>query len=56
MNVKTIIDAFVKSNVKRKLVVIGNMNTKLGKKIQSTIDDSRLIFLGYITDMYILNN
>ena len=31
-NVKTIIDAFVKSNVKRKLVVIGNMNTKLGKK------------------------
>lgn len=55
-NVKTIIDAFVKSNVKRKLVVIGNMNTKLGKKIQSTIDDSRLIFLGYVTDMYKLNN
>ena len=30
-NVKTIIDAFVKSNVKRKLVVVGNMNTKLEK-------------------------
>ena len=55
-NVKTIIDAFVKSNTKRKLVVIGNMNTKLGKKIQSNVDDSRLVFLGYVADMDTLNN
>ena len=31
-NIKMIIDAFVKSNVSRKLVVIGNMNTKLAEK------------------------
>ena len=55
-NIKTIIDAFVKSNVKRKLLVIGNMNTKLGKKIQSDVDDSRVVFLGYIADIDKLNN
>ena len=55
-NVNLIIDAFVKANTKRKLVVIGNMNTKLGKKIQSTVDDSRLVFLGYVANMDILNN
>ena len=55
-NINTIIDAFVKSCVKRKLVVIGNMNTKLGKKIQSQIDDPRIVFLGYVSDINKLNN
>ena len=55
-NVKTIIDAFIKSNVKRKLVVIGNMNTKLGKEIQSYINDSRLTFFGFVSNLDKLNN
>ena len=55
-NINMIIDAFIKSCVKRKLVVIGNMNTKLGKKIQSQIDDPRIVFLGYVSDMNKLNN
>ena len=32
------------------------MNTKLGKKIQSNVDDSRVVFLGYVADMDKLNN
>ena len=32
------------------------MNTKLGKKIQSYVDDSRVVFLGYIADIDKLNN
>lgn len=55
-NVKMIIDAFVNSNVSRKLLVVGNMNTKLGREIQSYIDDTRLVFLGYVSDMDKLNN
>ena len=55
-NINMIIDAYIKSCVKRKLVVIGNMNTKLGKKIQSQIDDPRIVFLGYVSDMNKLNN
>ena len=55
-NIKMIIDAFVKSNVSRKLVVIGNMNTKLAREIKSYIIDVRVIFLGYISDLYVLNN
>ena len=55
-NIKMIIDAFVKSNVSRKLVVIGNMNTKLAREIKSSIIDIRVIFLGYISDLNVLNN
>ena len=32
------------------------MNTKLGKKILSNFNDSRLIFLGYVSSLNILNN
>lgn len=55
-NIKTIIDGFIKSNVKRKLVVVGNMTTKLGQEISSYVRDSRIIFLGYISEIEQLNN
>ena len=55
-NIKTIIDGFIKSTVKRKLVVVGNMNTKLGKEIMSYVSDPRVIFLGYLSEIEQLNN
>ena len=55
-NVKTIIDAFIDSDVNRKLVVIGDMNTKLGLEIKSYVNDSRVVFLGYVADIEKLNN
>ena len=55
-NVKTIIDGFVDSNVTRKLVVVGNMNTRLGMEIKSYLKDDRVIFLGFISSINVLNN
>jgi glycosyltransferase involved in cell wall biosynthesis len=55
-NIKMIIDAFVSSNVTRKLLVVGNMNTRLGKEIKSSVNDPRVIFLGYVADIDKLNN
>jgi glycosyltransferase involved in cell wall biosynthesis len=55
-NVKTIIDGFVDSNVTRKLVVVGNMNTRLGMEIKSYLKDDRVIFLGFISSINLLNN
>lgn len=55
-NVKTIIDGFVDSNVTRKLVVVGNMNTRLGMEIKSYLKDDRVIFLGFISSIDVLNN
>ena len=55
-NVKAIIDAFVSTNTTRKLIVVGKMNTKLAYEIKSYIDDSRVIFLGYVNDIVKLNN
>lgn len=55
-NVKTIIDGFIDSEISRKLVVIGNMNTKLGRQIRSYVTDERIIFLGFVASIEILNN
>ena len=55
-NVKTIIDGFVDSNVTRKLVVVGNMNTRLGMEIKSYLKDDRVIFLGFVSSIDVLNN
>lgn len=55
-NIKIIIDGFINSKVSRKLVVVGNMNTKLGKEILSYVTDSRVIFVGYISEIEQLNN
>ncbi|MDB0007357.1 DUF1972 domain-containing protein [Flavobacteriales bacterium] len=55
-NVKTIIDGFVDSNVTRNLVVVGNMNTRLGMEIKSYLKDDRVIFLGFISSIDVLNN
>lgn len=55
-NVKTIIDGFVDSDVTRKLVVVGNMNTILGKEIKSYLKDDRVIFLGFVSSIDVLNN
>ena len=43
-NIATIINAFINSKVSRNLLVIGNMNTKLGKELKSKIKDNRVIF------------
>jgi len=55
-NIATIINAFINSKVSRNLLVIGNMNTKLGKELKSKIKDNRVIFLGYVSQMNKLNN
>ena len=55
-NIKTIIDAFILSNVDRKLVVIGNLQTKLGKQIMTYVSDPRIIFTGFISSIDKLNN
>ena len=55
-NIATIITAFINSKVSRNLLVIGNMNTKLGKELKSIIKDDRVIFLGYVSQMNKLNN
>ncbi|MBL6657558.1 MAG: DUF1972 domain-containing protein [Flavobacteriales bacterium] len=55
-NVKTIIDGFLDSDVSRKLVVVGNMNTSLGKELKTYVNDSRIIFLGFVSSIDLLNN
>lgn len=55
-NVKTIIDGFIDSDVSRKLVVVGNMNTKLGRQIQAYANDTRIVFLGFVSSLEVLNN
>lgn len=55
-NVKTIVDAFIKTNTTRKLLVVGSMNTRLGEEIKSYVNDSRVVFLGYVSDIDKLNN
>ena len=55
-NVKIIIDAFVESDVERNLLVVGNMNTNLGRDIKLNVNDSRVIFLGYVSEIEKLNN
>lgn len=55
-NIETIIDGFISSNVDRKLVVVGSMNTPLAKKIKAKVSDERLLFLGFIPSIDILNS
>lgn len=55
-SIEIVIDGFLSANVKRQLVVVGNMNTKLGKKITAKITDGRVRFLGFIPSMHTLNS
>lgn len=55
-NVETIIKGFIATNVSRKLVVVGSLNTALAKKLLNTISDERVLFLDFITSIDILNS
>jgi glycosyltransferase involved in cell wall biosynthesis len=56
-NLQTIIDGFFLSGSDKKLVMVGNFNTKYGKKLKSNYSkNSNLIFLDSIYDINILNN
>lgn len=48
-SVEEIIDGFVASSVDRKLLVIGNTETPLGKKLLDKCKDSRVKFVGYVS-------
>ena len=54
-NIETIIEGFISSNVKRKLVVVGSLNTVLAKRLINIISDVRIVFLDFITSIDILN-
>lgn len=55
-NIETIINGFISSNVNRKLVVVGSLNTRLAKKIVAKITDERVMFLGFISSINVLNS
>ena len=55
-SVKEIVEGFSKSNTHRKLVIVGNTSTKLGKVLKELIKDERLIYLEYINDIKKLNS
>ena len=54
-NIQTIIDGFVASDTKRKLVVIGSTSTKFGAKLKVNNSDSRIVFLEYVSGIEKLN-
>lgn len=54
-SVSQIVNGFVRSSTNRKLVIVGNTNTKMGQKLKF-INDKRLIFLEYISDINCLNS
>ena len=54
-NIETIIEGFISSNVKRKLVVVGSLNTVLAKRLVNIISDERIVFFDFITSIDILN-
>lgn len=55
-NIATIIQGYILSDSKFPLIIIGNHNTKYGRFLKMTYTDSRIIFLGAIYDINILNN
>ena len=54
-NIEMILDGVIQSSTKRKFLVIGNMNTKLGVFLSKKYNDSRIIYLGYLNEIKILN-
>ena len=55
-NVEVILSGFLQSHTNKKMIVIGNIDTKYGKYIQSKFTDDRIIYLGYIHDIDVLNS
>ena len=56
-NLQIIIDGFLQSKTNKKFVVVGNFNTKFGKKLTAKYSsNTNLIFLGSIYDIDVLNN
>ncbi|MGC6469879.1 MAG: DUF1972 domain-containing protein [Flavobacteriales bacterium] len=55
-NIESIINGFIKSDVNRKLVVVGSLKTKLARKIHQQTSDNRVQFLDFIPSLETLNN
>ncbi|WMJ73289.1 DUF1972 domain-containing protein [Cytophagaceae bacterium ABcell3] len=55
-NIETILDGYLKSNVDKLLVVIGNDQTKYGVYLKEKFTNDKIRFLGTIYDLQILNN
>ncbi len=55
-NAAMMIEGFSKTNVDRKLVVIGNHETKHGEYLKNKFKDERILFFGKVFDINLLNN
>ena len=54
-SIETILKGFVASETKRKFLVIGNTDNKYGTYIKNKFSDSRIIYLGYVSEIDKLN-
>jgi glycosyltransferase involved in cell wall biosynthesis len=55
-NIETIIKGFLKTSCNRKLIVVGTTTNNFGTFLKETYHDNRLMFLGAIYDIEIINN
>lgn len=55
-NIELILEGFTESNVNRKMVVVGNYYSSYGQYIRNKFVDDRIVFLGKVFDIRILNN
>ena len=55
-NIEMILSGFITSDTNKKMVVVGNMDTRYGRYIRSRFIDDRIIYLGYINDIQVLNS
>ncbi|WP_205503246.1 DUF1972 domain-containing protein [Rufibacter psychrotolerans] len=55
-SIETILEGLTRSTSTRPLLVIGGLNTRLGKTLQARFPDKRIKFLGAIYNIDVLNN
>jgi glycosyltransferase involved in cell wall biosynthesis len=55
-NIQTLIDGYLIAQPKDPLVIVGNVTTRLGKRLKNKYDAQRINFVGGIYDKSVLNN
>ncbi len=55
-SIETILEGFVNSETNRKFLVVGNTENKYGTYIKNNFTDDRIIYLGYISGIEMLNS
>jgi len=55
-NIESILDGYHRSATKKKLIIIGNHNNAFGSYLKSKYVDARIVFMGPVFDLPLLNN